>query len=94
MELQVSVREDAPVGTTVTRVTATDRDWAGNGRVQYGRVVAGTGGPFDVDQETGDVVLATALDREVAAEHLLVVAASDSPAQGPALSAYTRVRHH
>ena len=89
---EVAVREDAPLGTTVVRVSAVDPDAAGSGRVRYGRVDdrAGTS-PFDVDRDSGDVVLAAALDRERAREHLLGVAASDSPAHGPPLSGYARV---
>ena len=92
---QVDIREDAPLGTTVVRVSAADADLGDNGRVQYRRL-AGRGGdqsssPFDVDRDTGDVVLAAALDRERAAEHVVGVAASDSPVHGPPLTGYARV---
>ena len=92
---EVEVREDAPLGTTVVRVSATDADLGDNGRVQYRRVEGRrqrqSSSPFDVDRDTGDVVLAAALDRERAAEHVVGVAASDSPAHGPPLSGYARV---
>jgi len=89
---EVDVREDAPLGTTVVRVSAVDADLGDNARVQYRRM-EGRGGPspFDVDRDTGDVVLAAPLDRERAAEHVIGVAASDSPSHGPPLSGYTRV---
>ena len=88
---EVDVREDAPLGTTVARVAADDADADDNGRVQYRRVSGRGSAPFDVDRDTGDVVLAAALDRERAAEHVVGVAASDSPSHGPPLSGYTRV---
>jgi len=63
--------------------------------VQYRRVAGGGGqrsaAPFDVDRDTGDVILAAMLDREQCAEHVVGVAASDSPSHGPPLSSYTRV---
>jgi len=95
---EVDVREDAPLGTTVVRVSASDADLGDNARVQYRRMEGRGGGqrssssaPFDVDRDTGDVVLAAALDRERAAEHVVGVAASDSPSHGPPLSGYARV---
>lgn len=89
---EVDVREDAPLGTTVVRVSAADTDFGDNGRVQYQRLAGRAGqAPFDVDRDTGDVVLAAALDREQAAEHVIGVAASDSPSHGPPLSGYARV---
>jgi len=90
---EVDIREDAPLGTTVVRVSAADADLADNARVQYRRMEAGGGraAPFDVDRDTGDVVLAALLDREQADEHVVGVSASDSPSHGPPLTGYTRV---
>jgi len=88
---EVDVREDAPLGTTVVRVSAADADLGDNSRIQYRRLSGRGGVPFDVDRDTGDVVLAAALDRERSAEHIVGVSASDSPAHGPPLTGYTRV---
>jgi len=91
---EIEVREDAPLGTTVVRVSAADADHlADNARVQYRRVESRSGRqvPFDVDRDTGDVVLAAVLDRERAAEHVVGISASDSPSHGPPLTGYTRV---
>ena len=88
---EVDIREDAPLGTTVVRVSAADADLDDNARVQYRRVTGRGSQPFDVDRDTGDVVVAAALDRERSTEHVIGVAASDSPAHGPPLSSYARV---
>jgi len=55
---EVDIREDAPLGTTVVRVSAADADVGDNARVQYrrvsGRVGQQSAAPFDVDRDTGD----------------------------------------
>jgi len=94
----VQIREDAPLGTTVVRVSASDADVGENGRVQYRRMDGADGrrrdsAPFDVDRDTGDVILAAALDRERAAEHVVgVVAANSFSDDRPPMSGYGYTR--
>ncbi|XP_046564129.1 protocadherin Fat 1-like, partial [Haliotis rubra] len=61
--VQETIPETTPVGTTVTTLTASDRDTvAPNGNFQY-RLVSGTGvGFFYVDPNNGQVVLLRSVD--------------------------------
>ncbi|NWH79854.1 CADN protein, partial [Piaya cayana] len=69
--------ENLPVGTTVTTVTATDKDSGLNGNILYS--IKSDSDPmrqFAVDQY-GHVVVANTLDREVIPKYSLIVEASD-----------------
>uniref|UniRef100_F6Q2B1 Cadherin domain-containing protein n=1 Tax=Ornithorhynchus anatinus TaxID=9258 RepID=F6Q2B1_ORNAN len=84
-EYRASVREDAPPGTAVCRVRATDRDLGPNGRVRY-LLRPATAGPFSVGARSGVVRVRRPLDREARARHWLVVEARDGGAQPEAAS--------
>ncbi|XP_023223919.1 fat-like cadherin-related tumor suppressor homolog [Centruroides sculpturatus] len=75
-----AVRENAPAGTRVKRVSATDDDGPGpDGRVTYS-VVEGDGlGLFSVD-DSGEVRTRCPLDRETASGYWLTVHARDGAA--------------
>uniref|UniRef100_A0AAZ3QNN6 Neural-cadherin-like n=1 Tax=Oncorhynchus tshawytscha TaxID=74940 RepID=A0AAZ3QNN6_ONCTS len=74
--------EDVPVGSSVARLTASDSDSGQNKEITY-KILHESDplGQFSVDQ-SGLVTVTSALDRETAAQHNLVVLASDhgSPA--------------
>lgn len=84
------VREDATTGTLVAKLEADDADSGANGRVTYGIVRGDDDGRFAVDERTGAVTLAAALDRETRASYALVVRARDAGA--PAMEAVTTLR--
>ncbi|XP_045071995.1 neural-cadherin, partial [Coregonus clupeaformis] len=74
--------EDVPVGSSVARLTASDSDSGQNKEITY-RILQKSDplGQFSVDQ-SGLVTVTSALDRETAAQHHLVILATDhgSPA--------------
>ncbi|GAA6096258.1 uncharacterized protein LOC113650345, partial [Tachysurus ichikawai] len=63
---KVSLREDSPVGTTITTVTATDADEGANGQViyEFGHISNDMLKLFRLESETGNLVLIGAVDYE------------------------------
>ncbi|XP_035787631.1 protocadherin-like wing polarity protein stan isoform X1 [Anopheles albimanus] len=89
-----SVFEDAPIGTTVLVVSATDSDVGINAQITYllnDESVNGLGAnePFTINAQTGAVVTNAKLDRETTAGYLLTVTAKDGG--NPSLSDTTDV---
>ena len=72
----VRVREDLPVGTVVTTLTAHDLDEGDNGRVTY-KLVDGADNKFQVDSLTGVVRIKEKLDYETTQVYNLSVRAED-----------------
>ena len=68
------VAEDAAVDDPVGTVSATDPD---GDDVTYSITAGNTGNVFDIDDETGAITVALALDHENTDEHTLTVEASD-----------------
>ncbi|XP_054840814.1 protocadherin-10-like [Eublepharis macularius] len=91
----VSLPEDAPQGTLVLRLNATDRDEGANGEVEYS--FSGHAPPearelFSVEPRSGQVRLKAPLDYERAPLHELYVQAKD---RGPsAVAVHCRVLVH
>ncbi|CAI5784210.1 protocadherinprotocadherin-23 [Podarcis lilfordi] len=84
-EYRARVREDAPVGSSVCRVWASDPDLGANGEVRYS-LARRQGDPsaasfFEVDERSGLLRLRRPLDREARALHRLAVEARDGGAQ-------------
>ncbi|XP_050394981.1 cadherin-23 isoform X6 [Patella vulgata] len=75
-----SVGEDAPTGTEVGKVKATDPDDGAFGEVFYLLEGIDSDGTFDIDQDQGVITVSKELDREVKAEYSLVVVATDNKA--------------
>lgn len=78
-----SVFEDAPVGTTVLMVFASDNDVGLNAQITYSLNEGSSNGlgsnePFSVHVQTGAIVTTAALDRETTSTFLLTVTAKDS----------------
>lgn len=88
----VSVFEDAPIGTTVLVVSATDSDVGQNAQITYS---LGTESDdqeiteFVINAQTGAITTTRALDRELVSGYLLTVTARDGGL--PALSDTTDV---
>ncbi|XP_006641450.3 neural-cadherin [Lepisosteus oculatus] len=75
--------ENVPVGTSLTKLTATDSDSGQNGDITYSILPeSDPHGYFSIDQ-AGQVIVVNPLDRETVAQHYLVLLATDqgSPAQ-------------
>uniref|UniRef100_A0A1I8IRG7 Cadherin-like domain-containing protein n=1 Tax=Macrostomum lignano TaxID=282301 RepID=A0A1I8IRG7_9PLAT len=74
----VVVAEDSPVGAVVARFAADDPDVGNNGSVSFS--LADSGGAFEIDATDGTLRTASRglLDRELAAEHRLLVRATDA----------------
>ncbi|XP_030388378.1 protocadherin-like wing polarity protein stan [Scaptodrosophila lebanonensis] len=89
-----SVFEDAPIGTTVLVVSATDSDVGINAQITYSlneESINGLGSsdPFSINPQTGAIVTSAALDRETTSGYLLTVTAKDGG--NPSLSDTTDV---
>ncbi|KAK3099997.1 hypothetical protein FSP39_013258 [Pinctada imbricata] len=73
------IKEDAPIGSRVVRVTATSKDIGENARMTYLITAGNNMGKFVIDQNRGsDVRVANDLDREAVAEYILTVVARDN----------------
>ncbi|XP_074459995.1 protocadherin beta-4-like [Larus michahellis] len=83
------VLENAPVGSVVLRVVATDQDVGVNGDItyQFRQAVGQSRSLFVIDPTSGEIKLAMPLDFEVAENHELSVRATD----GGGLSAICKV---
>ncbi|XP_064481302.1 fat-like cadherin-related tumor suppressor homolog isoform X2 [Ornithodoros turicata] len=71
------VREDLPLGSIVTSMSAKDPDWGNGGKVHY-EIIGKYGDIFDVDPDMGIVRLISALDFETCRIYNVTVAATDS----------------
>ncbi|KAF7994935.1 hypothetical protein HCN44_004407 [Aphidius gifuensis] len=88
----VSVFEDAPIGTTVLVVSATDSDVGQNAQVTYSLGSDGDNietSEFTINPQTGAITTTKNLDREKSSGYLLTVTAKDGGI--PALSDTTDV---
>ncbi|KAK4875010.1 hypothetical protein RN001_011432 [Aquatica leii] len=75
-----SVFEDAPIGTTVVVISATDNDVGTNAQITYilGEEMDSGGTPeFSINPQTGAIVTTKLLDRETVNGYLLTVTAKD-----------------
>jgi len=78
--LELSLKEDIAVGSTVFRVRASDKDSGLNGHVVYSftqDTVQESGLVFGINGETGHIYTQADLDYETKPEYLLYIVASD-----------------
>ena len=73
------VAENAELDDVVGEVSATDPDM--DDEVSYAITAGNTGNAFDIDDETGEITVAVALDHESAASYSLTVEADDGNGQ-------------
>ncbi|CAG09728.1 unnamed protein product [Tetraodon nigroviridis] len=79
-ELEVTVPENAPMGTSVAQLHATDADLGSNAQIHFtfsNQISAGTKRHFSIDGSTGLITVKQSLDRELTPVHKLIVLASD-----------------
>uniref|UniRef100_A0A2K5CTT1 Cadherin domain-containing protein n=1 Tax=Aotus nancymaae TaxID=37293 RepID=A0A2K5CTT1_AOTNA len=79
-EIEVSIPENAPVGTSVTQLHATDADIGENARIHFyfSNLVSNTAKRlFHLNATTGLITIKEPLDREESPSHKLLVLASD-----------------
>uniref|UniRef100_A0A3P8Z092 Cadherin domain-containing protein n=1 Tax=Esox lucius TaxID=8010 RepID=A0A3P8Z092_ESOLU len=79
-EVEVNVPENAPTGTSVTQLHATDADLGSNAQIHFSfsnQVSLSTKRHFSIDSTTGLITVKQTLDREAAPVHKLIVLASD-----------------
>ncbi|XP_040107285.1 protocadherin-23 [Oryx dammah] len=81
LRYQASVREDAPVGTTVLVLSSADEDEGLNGQTEYS-LVHEPSGAFIIDPAAGTLRTSRALDREARSEHVLKAVARDCGVHG------------
>ncbi|XP_076844234.1 protocadherin Fat 4 isoform X2 [Brachyhypopomus gauderio] len=71
-----TVPEDAPTGSDVLLVNASDADVGQNGVISYS--LSGGDGQFSINPATGQVITSALLDREAQGSYQLLVVATDS----------------
>lgn len=87
----ISIAENSPSGTLVTRVTATDRDHDANARISYTLSHDNGGDYFRIDAITGEIfVTTTPLDYETT--HYVMVTLTAEDAGLPSLSGTMKLR--
>ncbi|XP_064092540.1 cadherin-related tumor suppressor-like [Macrobrachium nipponense] len=72
----INVTENAEIGTFVIQVTSSDRDIGDNANATYS-FTENPDGKFHIDPVSGNVTVASAIDRELKDEHSLKVVAVD-----------------
>lgn len=75
---RVQISEGSPVGTQVVRLFTTDADEGLNGDVFYSIEKGNEEGRFEIDEATGQIVLAKTLDREIVSKYTLTIVAHDA----------------
>ncbi|KAM7143149.1 protocadherin Fat 4 [Molossus nigricans] len=83
-----AIPEDAPTGTDVLLVNASDADASTNAVISY-RIIGGNS-QFTINPSTGQIITSALLDRETRENYTLVVVSSDAGSPGP-LSSSTSV---
>uniref|UniRef100_A0A8C1IL44 Protocadherin-16 n=1 Tax=Cyprinus carpio TaxID=7962 RepID=A0A8C1IL44_CYPCA len=73
-DFEAQIRENQPAGTSILKVSASDRDHGTNGLVTYGGV---TEEGFTINPETGVISVTQVLDRELQDHYTVTVYAKD-----------------
>ena len=72
------IEENVPIDQVIYSVNASDRDYGRNGRLAYTIISGNQEGNFEIDHETGEVVLVRELDFENVRSYVLTISAIDS----------------
>lgn len=78
------IKEDVPIGTTLTKIAATDRDAGQDGRIFYD--LTGGLGKFIIDRHSGVITVRDELDREQVDSYQLLIVAKDDGVNPSALT--------
>jgi hypothetical protein len=73
----LSIKENNPVNTTLTRIEAFDPDSDENGRVTYSLIANETYLPFHIDSRTGVIICLQTFDREQRVDYRFEIVARD-----------------
>ena len=73
----IDVSEDVAVGSTIAKLSANDKDQGFNGMVLYAIVSGNSRSSFKIDMYTGELCIASLLDREKITNYTLNITASD-----------------
>ncbi|XP_053542752.1 protocadherin beta-16 isoform X17 [Ictalurus punctatus] len=86
---KLTLREDSPIGTTITTVRATDADEGANGQViyEFGHISNDMLKLFTLESETGDLILIGAVDYERQTTYELRIQGKD----GSGLASFAKV---
>uniref|UniRef100_A0A4W5LQL5 Protocadherin 11 n=1 Tax=Hucho hucho TaxID=62062 RepID=A0A4W5LQL5_9TELE len=79
-EVEVNIPENAPIGTSVTQLHATDADLGSNAQIHFSfsnQISSSTKRHFAIDSTSGLITVKQPLDREATPVHKLIVLASD-----------------
>ncbi|XP_042275313.1 protocadherin beta-16-like [Thunnus maccoyii] len=76
---KATITENAPQGTVITRVSASDADKGSNSKITYSisNTVAGVRDMFEINELNGDLILKSSVDYEKARYYQIHVQASD-----------------
>ena len=80
---QTNIYENIPVGTVVTKLTASDLDTGDNGRVWYEIIGGNYNQSFIINNETGEIITNNLIDRESNDEYILSIKAEDFGVPAP-----------
>ena len=83
----IEVSEDVAVKSTIMKFSATDDDQGYNGMILYSIVSGNIGSAFNIDMHTGELYIASLLDRETMGKFRLNISANDCGSPGK--TAYT-----
>nr|XP_033783424.1 protocadherin Fat 2 [Geotrypetes seraphini]XP_033783425.1 protocadherin Fat 2 [Geotrypetes seraphini]XP_033783426.1 protocadherin Fat 2 [Geotrypetes seraphini] len=84
---QVTIPEDANIGSAIIQVKAEDADIEDNRRIKYS-IITSTD-KFAIDETTGQITVTGVLDREIWPQYILKIEARDQPKVGQQLFSIT-----
>ncbi|ELT94276.1 hypothetical protein CAPTEDRAFT_227926 [Capitella teleta] len=91
----VEIPEDTMVQSRLINIHAADRDDGANAVITYGFTSSTSsfyGNTFEIDEDSGDIILLQQLDRETEAEYELTVTAKDGGSNGRMVTADVVIR--
>ena len=85
----VNVSEEVSIGSSLIKLTSTDKDQGFNGMVLYSIVSGNIGSAFNINMQTGELYVESPLDRETMSKYSLNISSSDCGS--PRKTAFTKV---
>ncbi|XP_072256548.1 protocadherin Fat 2 [Pyxicephalus adspersus] len=75
--VSIDVAEDIPVNSTIAQLSATDLDTGFNGKLVYAISSGSDDGCFNINMETGDLIVSSPLDHESVSSYILNITVYD-----------------